>query len=303
MSAIVASVIMCTANRLQLATKCLDSVLAQRDVDMASIEVIVVDNSPTGYFRPTVDARQGGTAEVIYLHEPVPSIARARNAGCRQARGRFVVFIDDDERADANWLSHLLRAAEQYNADAVYGPVQPEFEAGEPPVWDRNAVCFRRGFDLPEGALLPMAATNNLLLRRGSGFNGPEPFDLRYGRTGGSDTALTYRLARNGGRIVWCPHAVVHEFIPDKRADLRDNLFRVLVRTQSYVRIQLENETRARRIMRGGWLLVKGGAGVLFNTPRLLFSFVAPHRNAFRLRAPFYQSVGILTWPIRLRLY
>ena len=68
-------------------------------------ECIVVDNNSTD-----------GTAEVAYAHgadrvvrEPITQIARARNAGARQSRGRFMIFIDADTRVGSKLLSEALR--------------------------------------------------------------------------------------------------------------------------------------------------------------------------------------------------
>ena len=56
-----------------------------------TVEVLVVDNNSND---GTADIARSMGATVV--HEPVNHISRARNAGAREARGRFFVFLDAD---------------------------------------------------------------------------------------------------------------------------------------------------------------------------------------------------------------
>ncbi len=68
-------------------------------------EVVVCDNASTD--RTAEVARAGGAAVVF---EPVRQIARARNAGARAARGRFLVFVDADTHVPPSLLRRTLEA-------------------------------------------------------------------------------------------------------------------------------------------------------------------------------------------------
>jgi succinoglycan biosynthesis protein ExoM len=298
------SVIICTVVRRELANACIASVVAQHGVDPDRLEIVVVDNSESGYFQEDAVAwADRAPCPVVYVHEPVRNIALARNAGCRAARGAFVAFIDDDERAAPNWLARLLRAAEAWQADAVYGPVFPDFEGGEPPAWDPTGSCFRRFLNLEPGARLEVAYTHNLLLRRSTCLLDQEPFDARYGRTGGEDSAFTQLLTRRGRKIVWCPDAIVHEFVPLSRARVGFHLVRLLVQTQNFVRLQLEHEAPLRGLVRGAWLIAKGLGLALCSLPSATASLLAPKDRVFHLRAPVFYGLGLMLWPIKLRRY
>lgn len=65
-------------------------------------EIIVVDNNSTDR---TAAIAESMDATVVY--EPVNQISRARNAGAKQARGRYLVFVD----ADTTVPPALLQAA------------------------------------------------------------------------------------------------------------------------------------------------------------------------------------------------
>ena len=67
-------------------------------------ECIVVDNNSTDSTAET--ARLHGADLVVF--EPFNQIARARNAGARASKGRYLVFIDADTRIDPTVLQQAL---------------------------------------------------------------------------------------------------------------------------------------------------------------------------------------------------
>jgi len=81
--------------------------LAAAKTAMAAVdrpgELIVVDNNSRD--RTAEVARQAGA---IVVFEPVNQISRARNAGARAARGRFLVFVDADTFLDPGLLRDAL---------------------------------------------------------------------------------------------------------------------------------------------------------------------------------------------------
>lgn len=98
------SVVICTYNGGRRLPGALDSVLNQEASDY---EVLVVD-----------DGSEDDTAGVVAGHEsplvrytwrPNGGLSAARNTGIAEALGDFVIFLDDDDRADPAWLSSLGR--------------------------------------------------------------------------------------------------------------------------------------------------------------------------------------------------
>jgi len=80
---------------------------AMASCDLAG-EYIVVDNNSDD--DTAAVARQQG-ADLV-LHEPINQIARARNAGTAQSRGRYLIFIDADTRIQPQLLVEALRRLE-----------------------------------------------------------------------------------------------------------------------------------------------------------------------------------------------
>ncbi len=70
-------------------------------------ELIVTDNNSTDATAEI--ARRAGT-QVVF--EPVNQISRARNAGARAARGRYLVFVDADTRVSPELLRDSLERLE-----------------------------------------------------------------------------------------------------------------------------------------------------------------------------------------------
>jgi glycosyltransferase involved in cell wall biosynthesis len=97
------SIVIPAHNEAELLPSTLDGlVLGMRAVPLAG-EIVVCDNASTD--RTAELARAGGARVVA---EPVRQISRARNAGAREARGRFLVFVDADTLVPPGLLRQAL---------------------------------------------------------------------------------------------------------------------------------------------------------------------------------------------------
>nr|WP_227754539.1 glycosyltransferase family 2 protein [Stagnihabitans tardus] len=181
------------------------------------VELLVVDNSPEAGARQVVEAQ----ARALYLHEPQPGVARARNAGVAAARGGHVLFIDDDERPGPGWLAAWRRLAEAGVA-AAFGPVRPVFAVPPPPGLEAAfTAMFSRDLGLEEGADVTgqraWLGTGNALFDRARCFGRGAPFDLRFD-AGGEDVWFLRHLAEDLGLgLTWAAGAEVFEHVPASR--------------------------------------------------------------------------------------
>lgn len=211
--------------------------LVRQGAGRNEIRVLVVDNDPAASGGPVVEALDDAT--VRYVHEPRPGIAAARNRALDEsADDEVLVFIDDDEWPNANWLDALLDVRTHTLCAAVVGPVVSEF-VGELDPWVKAGQFFDRR-RLPSGTHVDVAATNNLLLDlqqvRAFGLR----FDEDFGISGGSDTLFTRELHRRGGALVWCDEAVVIDQVPIERLTRRWVLLRALRSGNSWSRTSIK---------------------------------------------------------------
>ncbi len=135
------SVLVCTCRRPERLRRCLD---ALRLLDPPAAEIIVVDNAPEEHFsRDVVEAFKG----VIYLHEPIAGISRARNRGILRASGEIVVFTDDDVVVHPRWLLGVRQAFSQPNVFGMTGLVlAAELETASQIQFEFDFGGFNRGF-------------------------------------------------------------------------------------------------------------------------------------------------------------
>jgi len=179
-----------------------------------------------------------GHPRVLYVHEPTPGIAAARNRALDHCGDQgLLIFIDDDERPDDRWLDSLLTTYQRTAAAAVVGAVVSEYDI-EPDDWLKAGRFFDRR-RLPTGTRVDVAATNNLLLDLTQVNAIGLRFDERFGQSGGSDTLFTRQLAASGAALVWCDEAVVIDRVPAARLTRRWVLQRAFRSGNSWTRTSL----------------------------------------------------------------
>ena len=127
-----ASVVICTytEDRWSQLQRSIDSVLAQR-VPPAEV-IVVVDHNPALLAR--LSGVLGGRVTVV-SNEERQGLSGGRNTGVRHATGSHVVFLDDDARAEPDWLESLLSAFDDPDVVGVGGLAVPHWEAGAAPDW------------------------------------------------------------------------------------------------------------------------------------------------------------------------
>jgi glycosyltransferase involved in cell wall biosynthesis len=121
------SVIMPTYNRADLVGQAIDSV---RQQDFEDWELIVVDDGSTDE-TPEILSAYGRSGKVHCVRQENAGQSVARNRGLQRAKGKWVAFLDSDNR----WLPHKLST--QVNAlktmsdvDVLYGDIELIDEEG-----------------------------------------------------------------------------------------------------------------------------------------------------------------------------
>lgn len=196
-------------------------------------ECIVVDNCSTD---DTSDIVAGFTAHsafpVRYVYESGPGSSYARNRAIDEARGDYILFIDDDAVAERDWAAAILEEIEHRHLDVACGMVLPRW-CGKPPRWLGSSLYVRLAVhDLEKLENASRAERDtihnyfsaNVGFRRGI-FQRFGKFRSDLGVVGsspmsGEDTELFARIMAGGGAVGFAPRARVHHLIPPERMRL-----------------------------------------------------------------------------------
>ena len=139
------SVVICSYNRLDHVLASVDSALKQT-LDAAQYEVIVVDNASTDGTKDVIQKLTGEYPNLRYIYEERLGLATARNTGWQAAQGTYVAFLDDDAKAESNWLETAKDLIERNptNLRCVGGPIHPFYTSPKPDWWlDKYEVRTR----------------------------------------------------------------------------------------------------------------------------------------------------------------
>lgn len=221
------SLVIPTYNKACLLEKALCSVAAVDMDEPDSVEVIVVDNNSTDSTKETVEKTQAGAFpfELVYLSEPNQGVAYARNRGLFAARGKYVVFMDDDQLIDVHYLSNVERAFRETDAVCIGGKIE-YYNSDGIPEWLKNRIVNFGQLDLGNDVKIlsrkdSRLKEGNLAVQRDI-IKDLGGFDVRFGRRGDELTAgegdeLQDRLYDLGKIVAYCPYLLQYNYLrPEK---------------------------------------------------------------------------------------
>jgi len=183
------------------------------------VEIVVADNDPEASARDFVTRfAKDSDIPVIYKHVPEPGVSNARNGALAIARGRYIIFLDDDMEATPGWVEAFLRVSTDYKAGIVFLPAIAVMPDDHDPLNPYMKPFFSRVFDEPEGRVDDYLGTGGCGLDLAL-CDMPEPaFDPALNEIGGEDDFLFSHLITTGTQIAWSPDVIAYEHVPPKRA-------------------------------------------------------------------------------------
>lgn len=224
------TVALCTHNHADRLVRTLAD-LARLELPRQPWELLVVDNGCRDN-TPDLLARHAWPTgwQVRVVREEKLGLSNARNRALADARGEYVIFMDDDETPGPDWLCAYERLIEAQHPDAFGGRQVVLFEDARPP-WLRDEVLGFLGELNRADEIVPLTdlATpfygGNFGLRRAV-CERVGGFDAMLGRkgsdnTGGEEVDFYRRLLAAGFKVWWTPEAVIHHRIQAEKLSRR----------------------------------------------------------------------------------
>lgn len=215
------SVTISSYNRAAMLEGALASIAGSVVDDAAAVEVVVIDNNSTDATPDVVGRlRRDYPFKLRYAREVRQGLSHGRNRGVREARGRYIVFMDDDEEIDPNYLARVAPIFEKTGASCIGGPIFHR-NADQLPDWlvPLSKVHGQRYLGNRMRILgshdEPLWGGNMAFVRRDLLEVGE--FDTRLGRSGsermaGEEYDMQARFHALGKKIVYHPGLVQHHY-------------------------------------------------------------------------------------------
>jgi glycosyltransferase involved in cell wall biosynthesis len=197
------------------------------DLGGIDAECLVVDNRSTDETAQLVGRLADSTPSPMRrIVETRPGSSYARNRAFNEARGDFVLFLDDDAVADRRWAIEILAEMERRRLDCACGMVLPRWSE-PPPRWLTPRLYARLAIHDPATSGDPSWERMANYFSANVAFRRDVP--ARFGRfredlgvvagnpISGEDTELFSRIESQGGRVGFAPYAVVHHLIGPER--------------------------------------------------------------------------------------
>ncbi len=231
MSNILITIAICTWNRSTSLRDTLSSIQNMETPSDIGWEVLVINNNCTDDTEEVITSF-ASALPIRSLIEKQQGHSHARNCAVKAARGRYILWTDDDVIVGARWLAAFAEAFREYPEDVVFGgPILPQF-VGVPPKWLVLAMkesnidyiyALRNLGDEPialaiEGDKIPIGANFAIRIQEQRQF----PYDPRLGlnKSGhirGEETDVVKKILNAGGSGRWVPNAPVQHVIPRHR--------------------------------------------------------------------------------------
>lgn len=201
------SIVIPTYNRPEQLTQCLES-LTHLDYPCECFEVIVVDDGSKIPLDPVV-ALFHHQFNLTLLKQSNAGPATARNTGAALARGKYLVFTDDDCKHTPNWLKNVsVRFATSpnviiggYTANALTNNV---YSTATHILMDYLYQSSDRDSQQPK-----FFTSNNFALRAES-FSMIGGFDTTFPLAAGEDREFCDRWLHHGYQMIYAPEVCVH---------------------------------------------------------------------------------------------
>lgn len=223
------SVVVCTYNRSELLSKCLDS-LTDQTLAAHLYEVIVADNNSNDNTLLVARKYSRLLPNLKICCEVKRGANHTRNAGVNIASGKYITFIDDDAIAYSDWLSNIMAFISHHPDVVVFGGPHDAYTLVPRPEWfPPEYGTFYIGNEIrPVNLSNEWLVGTNLIVRRDA-FDRVGGFNEKLGAVksgisffqAGEETRLLVDLSEQGHIIYYVPTIKVKHLIRTDKMSLR----------------------------------------------------------------------------------
>ena len=226
------SVIICCYNSAERIEPTLEHLSKQSIDKNISWEVILVDNKSTDNIKEIskeIWNKTGSEVELIIVEELHSGLANARNKGIQSARGEILIFCDDDNWLDEEYLQIAYDIMKDDSSLGMLGGIGEEIIEGDKPFWfdrikssyaigpqsDKDGdITFRKGYVYGAGAVIRKSVLKGIYSK---GF--VNQLTDRVGKTlvSGGDNEIGYMIAFSGFKIYYSSKLKFKHFVPQSR--------------------------------------------------------------------------------------
>ena len=101
-------------------------------------ELIIIENGKKGQAKQI--AQSFNDKRIIYMYQEQPNVSNARNVGLENETGKYVSFIDSDDRYDKDFLQKLVEYLEQNDLQLVTCGYKKTYDKSQMLIKDNTSI-------------------------------------------------------------------------------------------------------------------------------------------------------------------
>lgn len=265
MSDLFLSVGLCVYNKEKEVPRALESLAAQ-SIEKDLFEIIIVDNNSTDNTALVVKEFVNAHPEldIKFVKEMNQGVSHARNRAFAEAKGDYIVYFDDDEVAQKDWLQNFYdsilkhptavilagKVTVKYDdedfaklADDYIDNWFANYEYGDEEIVLTNELLEAKKIDYPIAG--NMAVKIDYIKK----VNG---FDIDLGRSenlmlGGEETKLTKDAVDSGELVIYTPQSSVNHMVIKSRCSMDFLKMKHFQQGMTFIRIYYKNVSLFKR--------------------------------------------------------
>ena len=219
------SFVTCTYNRAENLEKTLQS-LVEQEYNSKDFQIIIINNNSTDSTSEICEfyINKYSTLNIEYYLEMSQGLSFALNRGIKEAKGEYIIYVDDDETIGNQHLLKLEKHLTVYPEIGIIAtPVVPIYEVPQPrwmsPFTQRLiGGAFDAGSKVKKLSKTSYPGTGHTIIRREL-YKMVGNYNTELGRKGtgllgAEDKDMTYRLVSNNIDCYYLPDLPIYHHIP-----------------------------------------------------------------------------------------